>query len=91
MHRLVLQPPYVLRDVHPQADLVVVGNPTNPTGVLHEDLARLCRPGRTVVVDEAFVDFVIANQQPIAEAAQIVPLTEQQAADSKTKLDSFAG
>ena len=42
------------------ADLVVIGNPTNPTGVLHpaETLARLCRPGRLVVVDEAFMDAV---------------------------------
>ncbi|WP_353735287.1 cobyrinate a,c-diamide synthase [Rhodococcus sp. (in: high G+C Gram-positive bacteria)] len=42
------------------ADLVVVGNPTNPTSVLHpaETLRRLTRPGRVVVVDEAFMDAV---------------------------------
>ncbi|MFD7077352.1 Rv2231c family pyridoxal phosphate-dependent protein CobC, partial [Nocardioides sp. NPDC059952] len=42
------------------ADLVVVGNPTNPTGVLHpaEILRALLRPGRLVVVDEAFMDAV---------------------------------
>ncbi|MDH2416031.1 cobyrinate a,c-diamide synthase [Nocardioides sp. CER19] len=42
------------------ADLVVVGNPTNPTGVLHPAAAvrRLLRPGRLVVVDEAFMDAV---------------------------------
>jgi histidinol-phosphate/aromatic aminotransferase/cobyric acid decarboxylase-like protein len=42
------------------ADLVVIGNPTNPTGVLHpaEDLLALRRPGRLVVVDEAFMDAV---------------------------------
>ena len=42
------------------ADLVVIGNPTNPTGVLHptELLRGLCRRGRLVVVDEAFIDAV---------------------------------
>ncbi|RZI92620.1 MAG: threonine-phosphate decarboxylase [Microbacterium sp.] len=40
------------------ADLVVVGNPTNPTGVRHPapTLRSLTRPGRLVVVDEAFLD-----------------------------------
>jgi histidinol-phosphate aminotransferase len=42
------------------ADLVVVGNPTNPTSVLHPAgvLAGLATPGRTLVVDEAFLDAV---------------------------------
>lgn len=42
------------------ADLVVVGNPTNPTGILHPaaSLRSLCREGRLVVVDEAFMDAV---------------------------------
>jgi histidinol-phosphate aminotransferase len=42
------------------ADLVIIGNPTNPTGVLHPAAAieALLRPGRLVVVDEAFMDCV---------------------------------
>lgn len=45
-------------DVPDDADLVVIGNPTNPTGVRHPaaTIRALARPGRLVVVDEAFLD-----------------------------------
>ena len=45
-------------EVPASADLVVVGNPTNPSSVRHPAavLATLARPGRTLVVDEAFID-----------------------------------
>ncbi|GHH94444.1 Rv2231c family pyridoxal phosphate-dependent protein CobC [Streptomyces capillispiralis] len=50
------------------ADLVVIGNPTNPTSVLHPaaDIARLARPGRTLVVDEAFMDAVPGEREALA-------------------------
>jgi histidinol-phosphate aminotransferase len=50
------------------ADLVVVGNPTNPTSVLHpsKTLARLAREGRTLVVDEAFIDAVPGERESLA-------------------------
>jgi histidinol-phosphate aminotransferase len=42
------------------ADLVLVGNPASPTGTLDPAAAVLAlrRPGRVVVVDEAFMDLV---------------------------------
>ncbi|QJS12650.1 threonine-phosphate decarboxylase [Streptomyces argyrophyllae] len=50
------------------ADLVVIGNPTNPTSVLHpaEAVVRLARPGRTLVVDEAFMDAVPGEREALA-------------------------
>ncbi|MFG2883080.1 Rv2231c family pyridoxal phosphate-dependent protein CobC [Streptomyces sp. NPDC048297] len=50
------------------ADLVVIGNPTNPTSVLHpaDTIVRLARPGRTLVVDEAFMDAVPGEREALA-------------------------
>ena len=44
------------------ADVVVIGNPTNPTSVLHPaaTIAALARPGRVLIVDEAFADTTVA-------------------------------
>lgn len=50
------------------ADLVVIGNPTNPTSVLHpaQTIRMLLRPHRVVVVDEAFMDSVPGEQHSLA-------------------------
>ncbi|WP_280402794.1 Rv2231c family pyridoxal phosphate-dependent protein CobC [Nocardia carnea] len=71
--RVVLEPPYTLDPalVPEEADLVVVGNPTNPTSVLHpaRTLRALQRPGRVVVVDEAFMDAVPGEPETLAAQA----------------------
>ena len=90
VHRRVLEPPYVLdpAQVPEQADLVVIGNPTNPTGVVHERLAELCRPGRVVVVDEAFADAVPGEPQSLASRADLPGLVVVR---SLTKTWALAG
>jgi len=92
VERVVLPPPYRLRPelVPADADLVVLGNPTNPTGVLHprERLEPLCRPGRTTVVDEAFMDFVPGEPQSLAGRADLPGLVVVR---SLTKLFAVPG
>ncbi|BBY37648.1 putative aminotransferase [Mycobacterium mantenii] len=70
VHHVVLGPPFGLAGVGvpDDADLVVVGNPTNPTSVLHtrEQLLALRRPGRILVVDEAFADSIPGEPQSLA-------------------------
>ncbi|MEU3624503.1 aminotransferase [Amycolatopsis coloradensis] len=70
VHRVLLSPEdgFRLRSVPEDADLVFVGNPTNPTSVLHPaaDLLALGRPGRLVVVDEAFLDAVPGESESVA-------------------------
>jgi histidinol-phosphate aminotransferase len=54
--------------VPPDADLIVVGNPTNPTGVVHAAAAlrALRAPGRVVLVDEAFADAIPGEAESVA-------------------------
>jgi histidinol-phosphate aminotransferase len=70
VERVILAAPFTLDpDVVPaDADLVVVGNPTNPTSVLHpaDAIRALTRPGRVVVVDEAFADCVPGEPDSLA-------------------------
>ncbi|BBZ16047.1 putative aminotransferase [Mycolicibacterium gadium] len=88
---VVLGPPYQLAEaaVPDHADLVIVGNPTNPTSVLHlrEQMAALRRPGRIVVVDEAFADSVPGE----AESLAAVPLPDVVVLRSLTKTWALAG
>lgn len=53
------------------ADLVIVGNPASPSGTLVPAAAILAlrRPGRTVVVDEAFMDLVPGEAGSLARDA----------------------
>jgi histidinol-phosphate aminotransferase len=91
VHHVVLDPPFGLAgaDVPDDADLVVLGNPTNPTSVLHarEEILALCRPGRVVIVDEAFADAIPGEPESLAAhgAAGLVVLR------SLTKTWALAG
>jgi histidinol-phosphate aminotransferase len=70
VHRVILPPPYDLDPalVPDEADLVVLGNPTNPTSVAHpaDTVASLARPGRVLVVDEAFADTIADSPLELA-------------------------
>ena len=89
---VVLEAPWTLSpgDVPDDADLVVVGNPTNPTGVLHPRavLAALCRPGRVTVVDESFLDFVPGEPEALAAERDLPGLVVVR---SLTKLQAIPG
>jgi histidinol-phosphate aminotransferase len=91
VHHVVLEPPFGLAGVQvpDDADLVVVGNPTNPTSVLHarEEILALRRPGRIVVVDEAFADSVPGEPESLADSS----LPDVLVLRSLTKTWSLAG
>src|ERR1700753_1011328 len=91
VHHAVLDPPFGLAGVQvpEEVDLVVVGNPTNPTGVAHtrEHILSLRRPGRIVVVDEAFADAVPGEPGSLADQ----PLPDVVVLRSLTKTWALAG
>nr|WP_062342276.1 Rv2231c family pyridoxal phosphate-dependent protein CobC [Herbidospora sakaeratensis] len=68
--RVLLPDPFVLDAslVPDDADLVMIGNPTNPTSVLHPaaTIASLAQEGRYLVVDEAFADCVPGEPESLA-------------------------
>ncbi|MFE3545719.1 pyridoxal phosphate-dependent aminotransferase [Nocardia sp. NPDC059177] len=89
--RVILKPPYALDPalVPEDADLVVLGNPTNPTSVLHaaDTIKALRRPGRILVVDEAFADAVIDPGTAARSDRQrqpVDPFDTEQASDQPT-------
>ena len=90
--RVVLDPDFTLDPalVPEDADLVVLGNPTNPTSVLHpaRALAALARPGRVLVVDEAFADCVPGEPESLAGRRDLPGLVVVR---SLTKTWSLAG
>jgi histidinol-phosphate/aromatic aminotransferase/cobyric acid decarboxylase-like protein/adenosyl cobinamide kinase/adenosyl cobinamide phosphate guanylyltransferase len=72
------------------ADLVILGNPNNPTGTLDpaEVVAGLARPGRLLVVDEAFMELVPGEPDSLAARADLPGLVVVR---SLTKAWSLAG
>ena len=90
LRALAAPPDFLLPHVPADADLVVLGNPTNPTGVLHprQRLLDLARPGRTLVVDEAFMDFVPGEPESLAAISGVPGLVVIR---SLTKMWGLAG
>jgi len=72
------------------ADLVVTGNPNSPSGTLDpvRRVAALARPGRALVVDEAFMDFVPGESESVAGRRDLPGLVVVR---SLTKLWSLPG
>lgn len=90
VYRKTLRPPFELNtDIDDRHDLVVVGNPTNPTGVLHsrQKLLKLAAPGRVLLVDEAFMDAVPGEAESLISPEMSGILV----ARSLTKTWSIAG
>jgi histidinol-phosphate aminotransferase len=75
VERVQLGEPFVLDAalIPASADLVAIGNPTNPTSVLHSaaTLRGLRRADRVVIVDEAFADCVPGESESLANDADL--------------------
>lgn len=73
-----------------KAEMVCLCNPNNPTGTLDAEAAvlSLARTGRTLLVDESFMDFVPAESESLAGRRDIPGLIVLR---SLTKIWSLAG
>lgn len=78
------------RSVPEEPELVVAGNPNNPTGTLDQvdAMALLARPGRVLVVDESFMPFVAEEQESLASRRDLPGVVVVR---SLTKMWSLAG
>ena len=76
VRRVILAAPFVLdpQAMPADADFVFVGNPTNPTSVLHPRgaLRELRRDGRVLIVDEAFADCVPGEPESLAGDPDVI-------------------
>jgi len=90
----VARPPHDWRlepeAVPADADLVVLGNPNNPTGTLDPPttIAALARPGRVLVVDESFIELTDRPDHSLADRRDLLGLVVIR---SLTKLWGLAG
>jgi histidinol-phosphate aminotransferase len=97
VERVVLSPEDGFRldpdRVPESADLVVIGNPTNPTSVLHPAAAlrELARPGRLLVVDEAFIEAVPGEPESLVGSGESGLLPGLIVVRSLTKTWGLAG
>lgn len=79
-----------------QADLVFIGSPNNPTGILYtaEELERMAewtaKTDTWLIVDEAFLDFV-AEEKPFTLADQLVKYPRVIVMRSMTKMYAIPG
>jgi phosphate transport system substrate-binding protein len=73
--------------VKPSSDAIQAGEykPLSRPIFMYPSAKSIARPEV-----KAFMDYVIENQQQIAEAAQIVPMTEEQASESGQAVDQLA-
>ena len=87
--RLLLDAPFTLPASLPNGvDMAVVGNPTNPTGVLHDPACLLAWDVPHLVVDEAFMD--VAGEEH-SLAARVVDNPQLIVLRSLTKTWALAG